>query len=111
MKPNLLHGKRQYDNLESIDFKYRKLTDAVLDGSLDMTLEQVSELKRAAVKAEYQDSIDAAIAESFLSSEANPRKAGIPEDRTLANGWTKDGRTGEVSEPECGNVTYWGEDV
>ena len=96
---NLCRGKRQYDTLESIDYKFRKMDNAVIDGTLDMTLEQVSELKRAAIAAEMQDCVE----------PLEPRTAGVPTDERVGAGFSRDSVTGDVGEPECYFKSQWGE--
>ena len=85
---------------DSVERRYRKMHEDVESGDLDMTHDEVT----AMYNQEIEDCIDAV-------EPLEPRTAGAPEDRTLTTGWTKDGRTGEITEPECGNVSRFGENV
>ena len=87
----------RYDNFDSIRFRARQKVE-----NGELTQEEASAWVREQDAAEYA---------SVTVAPLEPRTSGIPEDRTLSNGWRKDGRTGTVREPEYTPQTKWGENV
>ena len=87
----------QYD---SFDRRFRKMHSDVIEGKLDMSHEEVNAL--------YHEELE----ESLQYVEPlEPRTAGVPTDEKVGAGFSRDSVTGEVREPECGNVSRFGENV